>query len=132
MWITTYHRFASRTAFLDACIQAGWSQALGQEPGLPPGVALDIVGPLVEPASVGPNGIPVSGEVLDARYHINLAWHAREMEPAFADSKVLPETPSRAWDLAPLQGPGPLPAPPSCGCAASQSKRTSPSPAVRA
>ena len=59
MWITTYHRFVSRAAFLDACEQAGWTQTSGQEPDLPPGVALDIVGPLVEPARVGANGIPV-------------------------------------------------------------------------
>ena len=75
-------------------------------------MALDIVGPFVGPASVGPNGIPVPGEVLDARYHVNLAWHAREMDPTFAASQVLPDTPSRGWDLAPAPVPGSPPAAP--------------------
>ena len=75
-------------------------------------MALDIVGPFVGPASVGPNGIPVPGEVLDARYHVNLAWHAREMDPTFAASQVLPDTPSRGWDMAPLPEPGSPPAAP--------------------
>ena len=111
MWTTTYHRFASRAAFLGVCEQAGWPQTPGQEPGLPQGVVLDVIGPLVTPASVGPGGVPMPSEMLDARYHVNLAWHAREMDRTFATSQVLPDAPSRGWDLAPFPAPGPPPVP---------------------
>lgn len=111
MWTTTYLRFASRAAFLGVCEQAGWPQTPGQEPGLPQGVVLDVIGPLVTPASVGPGGVPMPSEMLEARYHFNLAWHAREMDRAFATSQVLPDAPSRGWDLAPFPAPGPPPVP---------------------
>ena len=100
MWITTYHRFPSRAAFLAACTEAGWECPPGHEPILPQGVALDIVGPLVTAASVGPGGVPIAGEVIDPRYHVNLAWHGREPDPAFQASLVVPATPSRGWDVA--------------------------------
>jgi len=53
----------------------------------------------------------VPGEVLDIHYLVTLAWHAREMDPAFAASQVLPDTPSPGWALAPLPAPGPTPVP---------------------
>jgi hypothetical protein len=99
MWITTCHRFTNRAEFLATCAQAGWECPPGQEPTLPHGVAMDIVGPLIGPASIGEGGVPIAGEVIDHRYHVNLAWHGREPDPAFEASLVVPVTPSRGWDV---------------------------------
>jgi hypothetical protein len=99
MWITTYHRFTNRAAFLATCADAGWECPPGHEPSLPHGVAMDIVGPFISPASVGKGGVPIAGEVIDPRYHVNLAWHGREPDPAFQASLVAPAAPSRGWDV---------------------------------
>jgi hypothetical protein len=96
MWTPTYHRFTSRAAFLAACEAAGWPLD-GAAPQPPQGVAVDELGPLLAPATLGPGGAPIPGEVLDFRHHVNLAWHAQDMPPAFAASQVLPTTPSRVW-----------------------------------
>jgi len=72
-------------------------------------VAIDIVGPIVAPAQFGEGGVPIAGEVIDPRYHVNLAWHGRERDPAFQASLVVPATPSRRWNVATapaLQPPG--------------------------
>lgn len=98
MWIPTYHRFANRAAFLAACADAGWPVESGT-PQPPHGVALEEIGMLFAPATVGLGGVPVAGELLDARHHVNLAWHAQDMAPAFADSVVFPATPSRSYAL---------------------------------
>jgi hypothetical protein len=58
MWITTCHRFTSRAEFLAACQTARWICPPGQNPELPQGVAVDIVGPIVAPAQVGEGGAP--------------------------------------------------------------------------
>lgn len=111
MWITTCHRFTNRAEFLAACKVAGWTCPPGQNPELPQGVAVDIVGPIVAPAHVGESGAPVAGEIIDPRYHVNLAWHGREPDPAFLASLVSPATPSRGWDLTtppPSQPPVPM------------------------
>lgn len=100
MWITTYHRFTNRAAFLAACEAAGWAVQAG-EPQPPANVALDIVGALVAPPTVGEGGAPIPGEVIDPRFHANVAWHARPMAPEFTASQVTPETPSRAYGLPP-------------------------------
>ena len=63
-------------------------------------MAIDIVGPIVGPAQLGEGGVPVAGEVIDPRYHVNLARHGRELDPAFQASLVVPVTPSRGWDVA--------------------------------
>ena len=63
-------------------------------------MAIDIVGPIVGPAQLGEGGVPVAGEVIDPRYHVNLAWHGRELDSAFQASLVVPATPSRGWDVA--------------------------------
>ncbi len=107
MWITTYHRFLNRAALLEACQAAGWTCPPGQEPEPPPGVAVDIVGPVVAPAQVGEGGVPITGEVIDPRYHVNLAWHGREPDPAFLASLISPATPSRGWDVARSLAPQP-------------------------
>jgi hypothetical protein len=99
MWITTCHRFNSRAEFLAACQAAGWRCPPGQDPEPPQGVAVDIVGPIVAPAQVGEGGVPIAGEVIDPRYHVNLAWHGRDLEAAFQASLVVPVTPSRGWDV---------------------------------
>jgi hypothetical protein len=98
MWITTCHRFTSRAEFLAACLAAGWTCPPGQDP-TPPGVALDILGPIVAPAQVVDGGGLISGEVLDPRYHVNLAWHGRAPDLAFTASLIKPATPSRGWDV---------------------------------
>ena len=99
MWTTTYHRFTNRTAFLEACQAAGWTCPPGQDPEPPWDVAVDIVGPIVAPAQVGEGGVPIAGEVRDPRYHVNLAWHGRDHDPAFQASLVVPEMPARGWDV---------------------------------
>jgi hypothetical protein len=100
MWITTCHRFASRAEFLAACQVAGWTCPPGLDPEPPPGVALDVLGPIIAPAQIGDGGALIAGEVLDPRYHVNFAWHGREPEAAFQVSLVVPATPSRGWDIA--------------------------------
>ncbi|MCC6720526.1 MAG: hypothetical protein IT555_21850, partial [Acetobacteraceae bacterium] len=65
------------------------------------GVALDILGPIISAAEVTAGGALIAGEVLDPRYHANLAWHGREPDLAFAASLVVPATPSRGWDVTP-------------------------------
>ena len=56
MWITTCHRFTSRAEFLATCLAAGWTCPPGQDPEPPPGVAFDILGPIVSPAEVVEGG----------------------------------------------------------------------------
>ena len=99
MWITTCHRFTNRAEYIAACQAAGWTCPPGQDPDLPQGVAVDIVGPIVAPAHVGESGAPVAGEIIDPRYHVNLAWHGHGPDPAFRASLVVPVTPSRGWDV---------------------------------
>jgi hypothetical protein len=111
MWITTYHRFLNRAALLEACQVAGWTCPPGRDPELPQGVAIDIVGPIVGPAQLSEGGVPVAGEVIDPRYHVNLTWHGRELDPAFQASLVVPVTPSRGWDVVLLPA-SQLPVPP--------------------
>lgn len=111
MWISTYHRFDNRPAFLVACDDAGWARDSQGEPIPPTGVALDVVGPIVGPATIGTGGVPLPGAVIDAGYHVNIAWHARDMDAAFAANQVAPVTPSRGWDMPPEPEPGPPPVP---------------------
>jgi hypothetical protein len=111
MWITTCHRFTNRAEFLAACQTARWICPPGQNPEPPQGVAVDIVGPIVAPAKVGEGGVPIAGDVIDPRYHVNLAWHGRELDPAFQVSLVVPATPSRGWDITAVPEPRP-PVPP--------------------
>jgi hypothetical protein len=80
MWAPTYHQFASAAAWRTACDAAGWARDHLGEPMAPPGVAVDLVGALASPG-----------------YHVNLAWHAREPDAAFAASTITPATPSRVW-----------------------------------
>lgn len=100
MWITSCHRFTNRAEFLAACQTAGWTCPPGQDPEPPPGIALDILGPVFAPAQVGEGGVPIAGDVIDPRHHVNLALHGRELDPAFQASLVVPVTPSRGWDVA--------------------------------
>lgn len=101
MWITTCHRFTNRAEFLAACLAAGWTCPPGQDPEPPLAVALDILGPVVAPAQVVEGGALIPGEILDPRYHVNLAWHGHEPQAAFQASLVVPATPSRGWDVSP-------------------------------
>ena len=101
MWITTCHRFTNRAEFVAACLATGWTCPSGQYPQPLPGVALDILGPVVAPAQLGEGDIPIAGEFVDPRYHVNFAWHGSDPDPAFHASLVVPATPSRGWDIAP-------------------------------
>jgi hypothetical protein len=110
MWTTTYHRFLNRAAFLAACHAAGWACPPGRDPEPPQGVAMDMVGPLIGPPRIEENGQLTTGEVLDPRYHVNLAWHGRKPDLAFTASLVVPATPSRGWEIAaPPAAPPPVP-----------------------
>lgn len=111
MWITTCHRFTNQAEFVSACLAAGWTTSPGQDPTPPPSVALDIVGPIISPAQIAEGGVPIAGEVIDPRYHVNIAWHSRELQAAFQASLVMPVTPSRGWDVALPQATQP-PVPP--------------------
>jgi hypothetical protein len=111
MWITTCHRFANRPEFLAACQAAGWTCPPGQDPEPPPGVAIDILGPIVGPAEVGEGGVLVAGEVIDPRYHVNVAWHGRDPEAIFQASLVVPASPSRGWDVRPTESMPPVATP---------------------
>jgi hypothetical protein len=110
MWISTDHRFATRAAFLAACAAAGWPLVQGFA-DLPGGVAMDIIGPILAPATIDGDGKPVAGEVLDAGFHVNIAWHGRPVDAAFVASQVTPSSPSRRWGLPPPASP-PAPAVP--------------------
>lgn len=111
MWITTCHRFTSRAEFLAACQVAGWTCPPGQDPEPPLGIALDILGPIISPAEVVEGGALIPGQVIDPRYHVNIAWNGREPEAAFQASLVVPTTPSRGWEVATMTtSPPPVPA----------------------
>ncbi len=112
MWITTCHRFTNRAEFLTPCQTAGWTCPPGQDPELPQGVVVDIVGPTVSSAQIGEGGQLIAGEIVDPRYHVNLAWHGCELDPAFQASQVAQATPSRRWDVpAALASQRPVPPP---------------------
>ena len=104
MWIPSYHAFPSRAAFLAACDVAGWPHGPDGKPMPPERATLVEIGPIVAPPSTGPDGVPIPGDVLDARYHVNAAWHGIEPPASFAACAVAPGTPSRTFAL---------PAPPS-------------------
>lgn len=107
MWIETYHRFVDEAAFLAACQTAGWTCPPGQNPELLQGVAVDILGPIVAPAQVGAGGAPIAGDVIDPRYHVNLACHGRDPNSAFQASLVIPASPARRWDVTAVAEPQP-------------------------
>jgi hypothetical protein len=67
------------------------------------------VGPITERPQVGEGGVPIAGEVIDPRYHVNLAWHGHD--PAFQASLVVPASPSRGRDV-PAVPEARLPVPP--------------------
>jgi hypothetical protein len=43
--------------------------------------------------------VPIAGEVIDPRHHVNLAWHGGGPQPIFQASLVIPEMPAREWDV---------------------------------
>jgi hypothetical protein len=109
MWTTTYHRFLNRAAFLAACDATGWPRGLDGKPMPPAGATLVEIGPIITAPGIDAHGVPVPGDVLDARYHVNAAWHGIEPPEVFRAVVVTPTTPSRAFALPP---PQPLPEPP--------------------
>lgn len=99
MWTTTYHRFLNRAAFLAACDAANWPRGPDSQPIPPNGATLVEIGPLMAPPSIGPDGMPIPGEVLDPRYHVNAAWPGVEVPEAFRAAAVSPATPNRCFAL---------------------------------
>ena len=111
MWTTTYHRFLNRAAFLAACDATNWSRGPDSQPMPPDGGTLVEIGPLVAPPSIGPDGMPIPGEVLDPRHHVNAAWHGIDVPEAFRAAAVAPATPNRCFAL-PAPTTAELPVPP--------------------
>ncbi len=99
MWTTTYHRFLNRAAFLAACDAATWPRGPDNQPIPPNGATLVEIGPLMAPPSIGPDGMPIPGEVLDPRHHVNAAWHGIDVPEAFRAASVVPATPNRCFAL---------------------------------
>lgn len=114
MWTPTYHRFASRAAFLAACDAAGWPRdpLNSEQPSPPAGAVLVELGPHIARPTVGDDGALAPGAVLDARYHVNAAWHGMEIPASFAAAAITPETPSSGIDV-PVRAPPAAPVPPS-------------------
>lgn len=104
MWIATFHRFTSRAAFLAACDEANWPRDEKNNPAPPANVSLDIVGQHIAPPQIV-NGEAQPGEVLDARFHVNAAWHGIDPPDAFTAAAITPATPSRAFALPPPAPP---------------------------
>lgn len=104
MWITTYHRFHDRAAFIAACAMAGWKCPAHQDPELPRGVAMDQIGPLIGAPRVGQDGLLEKGDVLDEGYHVKLAWHDQAPDPAFLRSQCAPPIAARSWAAFPTGG----------------------------
>lgn len=65
----------------------------------PDGVALQEIGPIIAPPSIGPDGAPIPSDVLDARYHVNAAWHGLEPPEPFRAAAVVPKTPTRSFAI---------------------------------
>lgn len=103
----THCRFETRAAFLAAADAAGWPTGPDGDRA-PPGGAVDEIGPLFEPPSIGPAGQPVPGVVIDGRWHVNVLWGG-DADPALDGFVVEPETPARAFAVPPPPVP---PAPP--------------------
>jgi hypothetical protein len=107
MWIQSYHRFLNRAGFLAACDAAGWPRDPldAARPAPPTGVALVEVGPHIGRPSVGPDGVPVPGDVIDPRWHVNVGWHAMEVPESFAEAAIFPATPSATQGIAVAYAP---------------------------
>lgn len=101
MWTPTFHRFASRAAFLAACDAAGWPRdpLTPTQPAPPAGVVLVELGPHTARPTLGQDGSPVAGDVIDARHHVNAAWHGAEIPASFAAAAITPDSPSSAIDV---------------------------------
>lgn len=57
------------------------------------------IGPIVAPPSLGADGTPVPGDVLDPRYHVNAAWPDIEPSAAFRQAEMTPRTPNRRFAI---------------------------------
>lgn len=96
MWTETYHRFADEAAFLAACDAAGWTRGPDSKPMPPEGIALDVVGPAVEPPELA--GTLITPGAVDPRWHVGASWFSGiEMPPSFAGGEVIPERPVRMF-----------------------------------
>jgi len=109
MWCETYHRFNDRAAFLAACDAAGWGRdpLSPTLPAPPPEVGFSEIGALVARPTLAPDGAPIPGAVIDAGFHVNMAWHGGTVQEGFVASRVHPATPSRTFGLAPPPSPPP-------------------------
>jgi hypothetical protein len=110
MWVRTFHRFDTEAAFQAACNAAGWPRDHRNQPILPAAVAIDIIGPLVDPPTVVDDRI-VTGNV-DPRWHVNASWLGLEVPEAFAAAQVTPAAPTRSFADRPPGSPPEPPVPP--------------------
>jgi hypothetical protein len=95
MWVDKCYRFANRAAFLAACDAAGWPRNAEGQPW-PAAVALDIIGPGVEPPAIV-DGAAVPGAVLPG-YFVNASWYSGTDEtPEFAAAQIVAEVPLRQF-----------------------------------
>jgi hypothetical protein len=113
MWIPMHYRFASRTAFLAACDAAGWPRdpLEPKRPAPPEGAVLDEIGALIERPTIGPDGAPIPGDVLDPRWHVNAAWNGMDAPAGFNAARVYPQEPARSMGLPMPPPPEPPPVP---------------------
>lgn len=99
MWQQTFHAFSSRNAFRAACNAAGWARGPDNEPMTPAGVVAQEVGPIIDRPGIDATGAPIPGEVLDVRFHVNMAWDDVVMPAAFQAAQVFPGTPRQVFAL---------------------------------
>ena len=93
MWHYSYHRFETQQEFHQVFETLGWTQKPpSQEFDLPADVVIDIIGAV----DILPNGNPV-GKYQDNRYHVNMAWHGRDIPQELQASVVTPQSPSRRF-----------------------------------
>lgn len=94
MWHYSYHRWNTKQEFLDTFASLGFEKnpLNTNEFVLPPGVVVDIIGS-IDIAS--PQNPQVRQQ--DSRWHVNMAWHSREIPLELQASIVTPENPSRRF-----------------------------------
>lgn len=107
----SFYRFDDRAAFLAACDAADWREGPEGERLCPAGVTVAEVGAIFSSPSVGANGRPIPGALLDARWHVNVLWDGVEPPAEFAAAAVTPEAPTRTFATPPPPVPAEAPVP---------------------
>lgn len=99
MLYESYHAFNSRTAFRAACAAAGWPMDTDNTPITPAGVSIAEIGMIYETPTIDTEGRPVEPDILDPRYHVNVAWDNVEMPASFVAAREIVKTPRRTFGL---------------------------------